>query len=168
MDLGVGALGDELPGERRIATYRDGELVLTDRRILYKGRGLRRQHLGSMRLAQVTGVGITRHLFFNVWLLSVPIGLFLFGLFLGISFESEEPFAFFAMLSLFSLPTPFLGRTAAISVSTPGHTLYVRLPRARRAEARRFLHQVETVRDQLGETVPVPLETAPTATPFGR
>jgi hypothetical protein len=163
-----GPLGTELPGEVERASFRERLLVLTDRRIVHKGRGRTHHESRMMRLGDVTSVGIVRKRAFRPEWLFLPLGIFLFGLFMALEVDHEGPFVLGILMAFITLPVAWLGGGGLwLQVATSGDLLRVRIRRSHLAEANAFLHEVERARDQATRNEP-DQELGPTTVPFGR
>jgi hypothetical protein len=133
------------PGEREIATYGDGQLVLTDRRIVHRKGRSKTQSL-SLRLDEVSAVGVMRRHDFQARLLVVPFAVFLLGFLFAFVFEEEGPFIVGTFFGILTLPLPWLFGGVMFQVAVPGYTLSVRVPRRQVDAALAFVGEVEALR----------------------
>lgn len=172
MDVAPGLQGDGLPGESRLASYGDDELLLTEHRLVYRGKGIRRNVSHAVHLRHVTGVSLRLGVAFRPSLLLVPAGIFLMVLavtMMEMDYYLQEDLIFFGLwLSIITIPLPVLIPGHVLRVTTQGDNLRVAIPRRRLPQAREFIHQIEAARIPREDTVGPALHNPPTASPYSR
>jgi hypothetical protein len=160
--------GDDLPGERVLADYRGGMLRLTDRRVVYRGRGVSGRLRASLSLQSVTAAGIGRRVGGGLGRLGIPLGLVLFGFFMAFVFEHPWPFMLGLLGGVASLPILWFGSRTVIQIAAGGYVLQVPVSRAHDLQARAFLAQLDEVRFAAGRPASgMDAESAPSTQPYG-
>lgn len=167
-----GPLGDDLPHEVELASYRNEQLRLTNQRVRYKGRGLRKHERHFVRLSDITAVGINRRFGLHPGVLGLPGGLVALG-FLAFAVTGWDDYIFVGFTAAL-VTTPFavlvnwiFGATLAIRITTPGHTVTVRVPRRLMSDAHGFINRVEAERARGVTPADAGDVFRPTARPFG-